>query len=110
MRARASSSAYGALTCLILIAALVGCGGRAQEAVATVPATDTAVPAPSSTSRLSETPAPQDTPTLAATLVEPTLAAPAATAEATVESVAFVFPTKGSDDAPVKMIEFSDYL
>lgn len=112
MRLRYGAVIRWVLPCLTLVVAigLAACGGAGPEADSTVAASDTAVPDPANTSPPADTATPEDTPTLAATVIEPTVEEPEATAEATGEAVTFQFPTMGSADAPVTIIEFSDYL
>jgi protein-disulfide isomerase len=97
---------------IVIASGLIACGrGGAQSETATMAAaTDTTVPQATDTSPPADTATPEDTPTLAATEVEPTVEELAPTAEATGEAVTFQFPTMGSADAPVTIIEFSDYL
>jgi ABC-type glycerol-3-phosphate transport system substrate-binding protein len=87
---------------LAVLALTAGCGGaqpaplaQPEEPTATRPAPATATEAPTATA------APSDT--------------PEATAESTAtngsgEEVTYTLPTKGSETAPVTIIEFSDYL
>lgn len=110
MRFRTASRWAVACLSLAIAMGLLGCGTPAQPEATAPAVTDTAAPAATEPSPPADTPTPEDTAIAAATVVEPTLEASAATPEATGEALTFEFPTLGNPDAPVTIIEFSDYL